>query len=182
MAKRIISVGVDFPGDVEIEDEVSYGSRRSLLDADIVLFSPDTAQFRQNCESYQGKPSLYESSSFELREASSHWRREISAAVGSGKTVFVFTKEHPPVFVDTGERTYSGTGRSRRTTRLVASMTRTVTCQPFWHRNSQRWNAYKARQRRAGFVELLGRVRQVHELRGLFRGDERNSASNNATR
>lgn len=68
---------------------------------------------------YQGKPSLNDGSSFELKECCEHWRREIKQAVEIGKTVIVYLTRLQEVYVDTGQRTYSGTGRNRQTTRHV---------------------------------------------------------------
>ena len=70
--------------------------------------------------SYLGKPSLDESQSFRLVEDSSRWRSELKIAFDSGKTIFVFLSTLQEVFVDTGKREYSGTGRNRITTSLVA--------------------------------------------------------------
>ncbi|GLR13283.1 hypothetical protein GCM10007907_20730 [Chitinimonas prasina] len=72
---------------------------------------------------YQGKPSLNDSSSFQLKEACEHWRREIIQAVESGKTVFVYLPEVQEVYIDTGKRNYSGTGHNRATTRIVERYT-----------------------------------------------------------
>jgi hypothetical protein len=118
MSKQIIVVGMDVPGDIEVED-VGYGSRRSLLDADIVLFSPDISEFTSTNETFQGKKSLSDDDSFRLKEATAHWRNEILLATQAGKTVFVFAGHCESVFVDTGRREYSGTGRSRMTNRIV---------------------------------------------------------------
>jgi hypothetical protein len=54
-----------------------------------------------------------------LKERCEHWRREIKEAVDSGKNVFIFLSAIEEVYVDTGERQHSGTGRNRATTRIV---------------------------------------------------------------
>lgn len=105
-------------------DDIEYcgfGSDTSLLDWDIILFKPQIHTIADYSSQYQGKPSLTDSSSFRLKEQSEHWRREIKDAVDSGKTVIVFLAELEEVFIDTGKREYSGTGRNQQTTRIVGS-------------------------------------------------------------
>jgi hypothetical protein len=115
--KKIIVVGFSL-NDEEMEF-ADFDSDISLLDWDIVLFRPDIGDFSSSRESYNGRPSLDESHSFRLKERSEHWRREIKDSVSSGKTVFVFLAELDKLYVDTGKREFSGTGRNRHTTIIV---------------------------------------------------------------
>ncbi len=115
--KRIISVDCEISGG--LSELVGFDSNSSLLDADIVLFNPSITDFRFSYETYQGKPSLNDDRSFRLREATDHWRRELADAFRAGKTIFVFLAELVEVFIDTGRREYSGTGKNRQTTRIV---------------------------------------------------------------
>ncbi len=118
MAKRILTVGCQIPGGHGRYANIN--SQDSLLDADIVLFYPTIRGFyRANPDLYQGKPSLSEDSSFQLQKALNHWRRELIDFCKAGRTVFVILPDLDEVYVDTGERTYSGTGRNRQTTTLV---------------------------------------------------------------
>lgn len=121
MAKVVLSVGFMFPGG--FTEFVPLDSRRSLLDADVVVFRPSIDPWMQVESHYQGRPSLYDSASFELKNASSHWRQQIQMAVTAGKNVFVFFSRLCEVWVDTGQKTYSGTGRNARATRHVESYT-----------------------------------------------------------
>lgn len=117
MPKKILTVGVDLAtDDVASED---FQSKTSLLDWDIVLFRPSIEAWISRREQYKGKPSLSDSESFQVKEACEHWRREIKQTVESGKTVFVFLPELTEVYIDTGDRQYSGTGRNRVMTRIV---------------------------------------------------------------
>jgi len=70
-----------------------------------------------------GKPSLSDGDSFRLKERTDHWRREIVDAFNAGKTVIIFLENLQEVYVATGEKTYSGTGRNRATTRIVTGHT-----------------------------------------------------------
>lgn len=120
-AKRIITVGLELAsGDAQY---ASFQSKLSLLDWDIILFKPEIGDFLSYADYYQGKPSLDDSSSFSLKECCEHWRREIKQAFETGKTVLVYLSQLREVFVDTGQRSYSGTGRNRQTTRQVALYT-----------------------------------------------------------
>lgn len=126
MSKSILTVGLDLASpDTKYED---FRSRVSLLDWDIVLFRPLINEFwGAYVDHYQGKPSLDDSSSFQLKEACEHWRREIKQAVETGKTVIVYLPAVQEIYIDTGERRYSGTGRNQKTTRIVAPYTNYAT-------------------------------------------------------
>lgn len=122
MAKKILSVGFVFPGNMI--EFVPLDSNRSLLDADLVIFRPSVEPFvgvQVFGSTYQGKPSLSEDLSFRLQDAAAHWRRQIQLVLEAGKNVILILTDPHEVFVDTGRREYSGTGRNQRTTRIVQS-------------------------------------------------------------
>lgn len=115
--KKILTVGLQLASD---QTEFSaFDSKTSLLDWDIVLFRPDIDGMTYSSEQYQGKSMLTDSASFRLKESCEHWRREIKQAFETGKTVLIFLAPLHEVYVDTGQRSYSGTGRNQRTTRQV---------------------------------------------------------------
>lgn len=115
--KKIITIGFDIPG--YAENYKSYSSSQSLLDADIIIFESNFSDY--SCyDSYQGKFSYSEDRSFQLKEDTRHWYNEISTALQDGKTVFVFMGKYEEIFVHTGQKQYSGTGRSTRVTNIVA--------------------------------------------------------------
>lgn len=116
--KTIFTIAICLPGNAG--QSVAFNSDTSLLDADIVLMRLRmSGVYDFGSESYQGKRCYGEQSSFELRERLAHWKRELRAATESGKTVFVLLSGKDDVFVDSGQRTYSGTGRNMKTTRIV---------------------------------------------------------------
>jgi len=115
--KKIISVGFDIPGS---EDYQPYTSSQSLLDADVIVFQPDFDDYTYH-KDYQGKPACDENESFRLTEDTRHWKAEISTALQEGKTVFVFMCQYKEVFIHTGKKEYSGTGRNARVTNMVSS-------------------------------------------------------------
>lgn len=117
--KKIASVGCQIPGNYS--EYIDINSDASLLDWDIILFLPQIYSLAGSLhDSYLGKPSLSDSYSFQLKNRLDHWRREITDALHSGKTVIFFLSELYEVFIDTGQRQYSGTGRNRQTTRIVS--------------------------------------------------------------
>ena len=118
MAKKILTVGCEIPGG--FGEHVSLYSKASLLDADIVLFYPSLVAYSLYVmERYMGKPRLPDASSFIAQDAVTHWRRELLDALDAGKTVIIILSELEQVYVSTGEKQYSGTGRNRITTNIV---------------------------------------------------------------
>lgn len=120
MAKKIVSVGMLLASD-EVT-EVEFNSKASLLDYDIILFRPNIDEFfvRSGGERvHKGKPSLDDRNSFALKEACEHWRREIKDAIGTGKTAIVHLSEPKEVFVQTGNKRISGTGRNQISTNIL---------------------------------------------------------------
>lgn len=91
MARNIIySLGFDFPG-AEAES-IEFNSRRSLLDADIIVIEPSLALSTANLTpsvQVHGNPLITESYSYRLREYLAHWKSEVISAVKVGKTIFV---------------------------------------------------------------------------------------------
>ncbi len=110
--KKFISVGLEMA--INDIDHCDFDSDPSLLDWDIIFLKPVIYKFVSFAGYYHGKPKLLDSSSLWLKERSEHWRREIKDAVEAGKTVIVFLASLFEVFIDTGRRTYSGTGRNRK--------------------------------------------------------------------
>ncbi|MDO9112432.1 MAG: hypothetical protein Q7U63_01410 [Polaromonas sp.] len=121
-ARKILTVGLELAS--SDTTHATFRSKTSLLDWDIFLFRPEISEFLHNYyETYQGKPCFNDTASFAAKECCEHWRREIKQAVETGKTVIVFLPSLYEVYVDTGGRTYSGTGRNQKTTRHLALLT-----------------------------------------------------------
>jgi hypothetical protein len=118
MTKKIISVGFEIPGGVT--EYVSVRSNRSLLDADIVVFSPQTEDEYHISHYYQGLPRLSEGDSFKVVGDAAHWRSEIQSAFNAGKTIIIYLTELIEYFVETGEKEISGSGRSKTNITLVS--------------------------------------------------------------
>jgi hypothetical protein len=117
MAKSIVSIGYIIPGHDELE--IDFRVNNSLMDADIILFSPTLPSYQHsqvNSGYFNGKVAYGDSGSFHLREDMTHWKKELRGALTAGKTVFYLLDEKVDFYLDTGQRSYSGTGRNQKTT------------------------------------------------------------------
>jgi hypothetical protein len=120
MTRTVLAVGLEIPGDGA--EEVSILSDRSLLDADLIIFNPEIPKL-YGTTSHQGKRCLDDDDSFQLKEAIAHWRRELAAAIEVGKTIVLMLAAPETIYVATGRKEYSGTGRNARATRIVEPVT-----------------------------------------------------------
>jgi hypothetical protein len=114
--KRIFTIGFALPG--EEFEFVQFDSDQSLLDADIILFEPGFGAAHPS-EDYEGIPlfSKYESPC--VAQSLTHWRSELVSAVNAGKLVIVYLAKPLRYYRYTGDKTFSGSGRSRVTTNVV---------------------------------------------------------------
>lgn len=117
--KRISTVGFVLPGD-DFE-YIPFDSDQTLLDSDIILFEPNLPN-RYSSESHNGKPLLSHHNSFKNKGILDHWRSEIVSACNAGKLIIIYLTKPIELFRHTGEKTFSGTGRSRFTTNIVTEM------------------------------------------------------------
>ncbi|MDD4505210.1 MAG: hypothetical protein PHE60_02415 [Sulfurospirillaceae bacterium] len=117
--KTIFTVGFQLPTK-DIFQYKDFHSNASLLDADIILFEPNLVYQTDYINgTFQGKPSLSESSSTQCLESVFHWREELKVAFENGKTIFIFMNAFEEIYYKTGKKEYSGTGRNTRTTNIV---------------------------------------------------------------
>lgn len=120
---KVFSLGCQIPAGTV--SHIELDSDHSLLDADIVVLEPSVEtiilgySLSRQVRRYRGKKSLDENASFEIMSILNHWRGELLGFVRSGGIAFVNLCEIQEVYIDTGEKEYSGTGRNRETTRLV---------------------------------------------------------------
>lgn len=121
MSKKISTIGYEIPGFNTLE--LGFSSKSSLMDSDILLVAPDLPYYERSSSGdgyYLGKVCYGESASFKLKEDLAHWKKELFNSLNAGKTVFLMLSEKSDFFVDTGSRSYSGSGRNRNTTINVA--------------------------------------------------------------
>ena len=96
MDKMLLTVGCKIPG--AFGEHVDFYSKKSLLDADIVLFYPALPHFFIN---KRLGPSEYS----QIEEAIKHWSVHIEEAVGAGITVFFMLNTMESVFTQNGSST-----------------------------------------------------------------------------
>ncbi|MDA1061239.1 MAG: hypothetical protein O3B47_05635 [bacterium] len=102
MVKKILTIGYELPG--KSNELVNFNEKRSLMDTDILIFSPETPDGYD--DQYQGKPSYSDTGSFQYREATQHWKKELANFLSSGRTVFLFLTEKESFFLKTGTKEY----------------------------------------------------------------------------
>src|SRR5437016_5318223 len=91
---------------------------RPLLDADIVVFSPNLEEYDVD-EVYLGKSLLTKEDSGRVRADAAHWAKELQTALEVGRSVFVVMLGVDNIYVHTGQTNYSGTGRNARASNIV---------------------------------------------------------------
>ena len=103
--KTIFSVNTAMPP-TDIH-QVSYSSNQTLLDADIVLFTPHLTVPRTD-NTLDGKPYLDHRSSFAAKQARSHWQKEIITAVNNGKLIIVYLSQPKSAMLTNATGTFDG--------------------------------------------------------------------------
>jgi hypothetical protein len=101
MANKIISVEYQIPGFAE--NYYEYNSDQSLLDAEIIVFKPQTFSY-----SASTKASFGDDDSFKVVKNSKHWQTELSVALEYGKTVFLILGQHQIASIRTGKTEVKG--------------------------------------------------------------------------
>lgn len=118
---RLLSLDYD-PVYGEDTDRDTFPSDTSVFDYDVVIWDP-ASSFRcydvEFGENYRGLPSFSEDISVQIQANTKRRRSEFVEFVNSGRTLVVIVRPPQNCYVDTGGRTYSGTGRNRVTTRQV---------------------------------------------------------------
>jgi len=108
--KNLTFIGLDVPGYGDYYKE--YSSQASLLDSDIVIFSP-RFYYETSYTRYQGKIQYTESASQKVQQDTDHWKREFQYFLEAGKNIFIFLATYEEFVVYTGMQDFSGTGKSR---------------------------------------------------------------------
>jgi hypothetical protein len=115
--RTIVTIEFQIPGHSDLF--LDFESRKSLMDHDIIFFTPILPYYEHSSVGggyYLGKVCYGDSGSFQLKEDLGHWKNELSNALRAGKTVFLLLSDKIEFYVDTGTRSYSGSGRNRSTT------------------------------------------------------------------
>lgn len=114
MSKEIISIGYEIPS--RSDDFAYFRSNKSLADADVVVFCTDTPTASYSDSEHKGLRSYTDSASAQYKTDSTHWRKELTDALGVGKTIFLFMEEKENFYLATGTSEYKN---ARTTVRHV---------------------------------------------------------------
>jgi hypothetical protein len=104
--------------------QASFGSTHSLYDYDLVLWDPRRSlqpylKRGWGAGSWNGLTLLSEEQSPRLRRDLARRTNDFDEFIKLGRTFVVFLPGDLRVYIDSGERTHSGTGRNRQTTNVV---------------------------------------------------------------
>ncbi len=118
---RILSVGGYLVHSaVSVE---AFRSPVSLLDFDVVIWNPSNLFDEYVCQigspTYQGMRNLDDDDSFKIHEDISRRKAEILELLNIGRAVFIMLPPPERCSYATGEKSFSGTGKSRVATRFV---------------------------------------------------------------
>ena len=108
--KTILTIACRIPGG--FGEYVAFDTKASLLDADLILFSP-AFKFCIAEEDYLGKSLLPDTSSFDLQSSIIHWQRELDTVLKAGRNVFFLMNAPMEVYVSTGEQELPKAGQKR---------------------------------------------------------------------
>ena len=99
----------------------SFASDVSVFDYDAVIWDPQASLggYTYYEGQYKNLPSLSESTSVSIQADASRRRKEFLEFLNAGRSLVVVVRPPVACYVDTGQRTYSGTGRNRVTTTHV---------------------------------------------------------------
>ncbi|GIO30762.1 MULTISPECIES: hypothetical protein [Paenibacillus] len=104
-------------------DNADFGSTISFFDYDIVVIDCSIIQHEYTANysnsTYRGLKSISDNDSPLIVSDIERRKQEILDLLRLGRTVFVYTPVAQKVYVDSGKREYSGTGKNTRTTRIV---------------------------------------------------------------
>jgi hypothetical protein len=118
---RIISVGEEINHQLVTVEQ--FSSPVSFLDYDFLVWNPAHLFYEYKAEypssTFQGHRSLNDDASAKIVEDVARRKGEILELVDLGRTVVVFLPPPDKCYYATGEKAYSGTGRSRVATRIV---------------------------------------------------------------
>lgn len=101
----------------------TFAGDESVFDYDVVIWDPAASFSRYKSayfEYYRGLPSFDEHRSVRVQADVGRRRSEFGEFINAGRVVVVIVRPPQECYIDTGKRTYSGTGRNRQTTREVA--------------------------------------------------------------
>jgi hypothetical protein len=118
---RLLSLDYD-PVYGDDTTRANFAGDESVFDYDVVIWDP-ASSFETYQSAYQGHyqnlPSLSENRSVQIRSDARRRRAEFVEFINTGRVLVVIVSPPQKCYVDTGQRSYSGTGRNQKVTRHV---------------------------------------------------------------
>ena len=119
--QSIVGINFTFPSDDE--DYLRLDGFGSLSDVDlaVTLLSFNDCHYKDDplISTHQGKRLLSQESSTKLTEHIVHWQRELKNFLQNGKTLILFLKQKEILYIHTGKKEISGTGRNQKVSNIV---------------------------------------------------------------
>lgn len=113
-------LGLDVWVSVPNAEYAEFKSATSIFEFDMVFWDPaNTISSYTWYEDYRGLPSLPENESVKVLSDVRRRKEEFSEYLKMGRILAIFASPPQRLYIDTGKREYSGTGRNRQTTRIV---------------------------------------------------------------
>lgn len=109
-------------------DEFDFSSATSLFDYDILIWDPNELVYdypsylKEHGKNYSGYPLLDESDSAGIQRDLARRKKELADFLNLGRTVVIFAPKPNKLYAYTGEKKYSGTGKSRMITNTVIDL------------------------------------------------------------
>lgn len=121
MALRVLTLDYEYAYAPPVTEAARFRSPVSCLDFDVVIWDPaETLMSYTSTGEYNGLPSLSQAESTRILADIARRRQEFQEILELGRTLVAIVRPPQRFYFDTGEREYSGTGRSRHTTIKVS--------------------------------------------------------------
>jgi len=112
--KSVVGINVNIP---TVKQMLDYESRGSLRDYDITIFNP-MLPWKNRIEFSAGGSCISIEGTKSLLESLTHWSRELTTALTSGKTIFVIMSEYKDDFGAIGSTLKTRTNRTYETMKI----------------------------------------------------------------
>ncbi len=99
-----------------------FATDTSVFDYDVVIWDPESSfnYYTRYAKQYQGHPWLSDDTSVQIQADVSRRHDEFKEFLELGRSLVIIVRPPQKCYVATGQQTFSGTGRNRVTTRVVA--------------------------------------------------------------
>jgi hypothetical protein len=117
LVMRVVTVDLDFDFEHESIEKIEFKSNSTFLEYDLLIWNPNNLLREYTQNTFRGYPSLDEDNSARLVKDIQRRTDEMKEMLEIGRSIVILLPEPKQVYLDYGEKTRSGTGKNRRTTR-----------------------------------------------------------------